>query len=277
MKRLPDNPLANPDGVIVLAHRGWRGRYPENTMLSFQQAAALGVDALEMDIHSTADGVLVVFHDDTLERTTNGRGPIHALTWAELQQLDAGYNWTNDGGQTYPFRGQGLTVPALSEIFTAFPDFWLNVDIKQRQPTIVRPFAQMIREYGLARQLCVASFHTETSEEFRREFPEVVTSASLSETRRLLILNKLRLGRFYRGQGRAFQPPEYEGALHVVTRRFVEDAHRHNVAVHVWTVNEISDMERLIDMGVDGLITDFPDRLLRLLGRMEPNEPPQRS
>lgn len=254
-----------------MAHRGWRGRFPENTMRSFAAAAALGVDALEMDIHSTADGVLVVFHDDTLERTTNGRGPIHALTLAELRQLDAGYNWTDDGGQTHPFRGQGLTVPTLEEVFTTFPGFWINVDIKQRQPSIVKPFARMIRDFGLTRQLCVGSFDNETVAEFRHECPEVVTIGSVNEVRRLFLLSKMRLGGLYRGQARAVQLPEYSGKTRVVTPRFVADAHRHGVGVHVWTVNEEADMARLMEMGVDGLITDFPDRLLRLLGRAATN------
>lgn len=268
MTRTTQHPFADPDGLLVMAHRGWRGYYPENTLLSFQQAAALQVDGLEMDIHSTADGVLVVFHDDTLERTTNGTGLIHNLTYAELKQLDAGYWWTNDDGKTYPFRGQGLTVPTIEEIFSHFPNFWINVDIKQRQPSIVKPFAQMIRDFRLTQQLCVASFHTETILEFRRECPEVFSSLSVPEVQRLFALSGLRLSGLYRGQGGAAQPPEYEGRWHIVNPLFVKAAHRHGVAVHVWTVNETADMIRLMEMGVDGLISDFPDRLLKLLGRM---------
>lgn len=255
-----------------MAHRGWRGYYPENTLLSFQKAATLPIDGLEMDIHSTADGVLVVFHDDTLDRTTNGTGAIHKLTYTELQQLDAGYWWTNDDGKTYPFRGQGLTVPTMEQIFTHFPNFWINVDIKQKQPSIIKPFAQMIRDFRLTQQLCVASFDTETILEFRQECPEVLSSLSVPEVQWLFALSGLGLSHFYhpktlpiRG---AAQPPEYEGRWHIVNPRFVKAAHQHGVAVHVWTVNETSDMIRLMEMGVDGIISDFPDRLLKLLGRM---------
>ncbi|MCP4421279.1 MAG: glycerophosphodiester phosphodiesterase, partial [Chloroflexi bacterium] len=137
--RLPNKPFATQGGVVVLAHRGWRGCYPENTMLAFEKAAELPIDGLEIDIHSTSDGVLVVFHDDSLERTTNGNGRIQDYTFAELQKLDAGYRFTPDDGQTFPFRGQGITIPILAEVFETFPRLWINIDIKQETPSIVRP------------------------------------------------------------------------------------------------------------------------------------------
>lgn len=267
-QKRPLHPWAFENGVIVLAHRGFRGQYPENTMLAFQKAAELGVDGLEMDIHATRDGVLVVSHDATVERTTNSTGPINAMTLAELQQLDAGYRWTPDGGQTFPFRGQGITISTLEEVFTAFPQFWINVDIKQAAPSIVTPFVAMIRRYDLAERMMVGSFDAVTVAQFRQECPEVATAASKAEARRLVILSKLRLGRFYRGQAQALQIPEWNGRTRVITPRFVKDAHRAGTAVHVWTVNETADMQRLLAWGVDGLITDYPDRLLKFLGRL---------
>ncbi|MEJ2749393.1 MAG: glycerophosphodiester phosphodiesterase [Anaerolineae bacterium] len=268
MLKRPLQPFAAENGVIVLAHRGFRGQYPENTMLSFQKAAELGVDGLEMDIHATRDGVLVVSHDATVDRVTNGTGRIKGMTLAELRWLDAGYRWTPDGGQTFPFRGQGITIPTLEEVFTAFPQFWINVDIKQRQPAIVTPFVQMIRQFGMAERMMVGSFDTSTVHRFRQECPEVATAATESEARRLVILNKLGLGRFYRGQAKALQIPERNGRLRIITPRFIKDAHQSGTAVHVWTVNETADMQRLIEWGADGLMTDYPDRLLQLLGRL---------
>ena len=263
----PFQPFAAENGIIVLAHRGFRGQYPENTMLAFQKAAELGVDGLEMDIHATSDGDLVVSHDETVDRMTNGSGSIKEMTLAELQQLDAGYRWTADEGQTFPFRGQGITIPTLAEVFTAFPQFWINVDIKQAQPTIVMPFVQMIRQFGMAERMMVGSFDTATVHRFRQECPAVATAATEPDARRLVILRKLGLGRFYRGPAQAMQLPEWNGRIRVITPRFLKDAHRAGTAVHVWTVNETVDMNRLIKWGVDGLITDYPDRLLRLLGR----------
>ncbi len=265
--RTPAHPFAD-DGVIVLAHRGFRGAYPENTMPAFQKAAELGVDGLETDIHQTKDGVLVVCHDETVDRTTNGSGLIKEMTLAELQRLDAGYRWTADNGRTYPHRGQGITIPTLEELFTAFPQFWINVDIKQSSPPIVTPFVAMIRQFNMADKMMVGSFDTETVRQFRQQCPEVAAAASEPEARRLVILSKLGLGRFYRGQAQAMQLPEWNGRLHIITPRFVKDAHQAGTAVHVWTVNETADMQRLIRIGVDGIITDFPNKMLKLLNRL---------
>ena len=268
--RLPDRPFACQGGVVVLAHRGWRGCYPENTMLAFRKAAELPIDGLEIDIHSTADGVLVVFHDATLERTTNGNGSIQDYTFAELQQLDAGYRFTSDGGQTFPFRGQGITIPPLAEVFESFPNLWINIDMKQETPSLVRSFSDLIRQHNVAHRLCVGSFSNQTVADFRRACPEVVRTTSHAEVVRLFVLSKLRLDRFYWGRGHALQIPEVDedSGLRLVTPRFVQAAHRNNIALHVWTVNEPADMQRFMDMGVDGLISDHPDWALRLLGRL---------
>ena len=268
--RLPNEPFAHQGGVVVLAHRGWRGLYPENTMLAFNKAAELPIDGLEIDIHQTADGVLVVCHDDTVDRTTDGSGHIQNHTLAELQQLDAGYRFTPDGGQTFPYRGQGITIPTLAEVFEAFSNLWINIDMKQETPSLVRPFTNLIRQHNVAERLCVGSFSNKTVADFRRACPEVTRVASHAEVVRWFVLNKLHLERFYWGRGQVVQIPEIDPDtnLRLVTPRSVRSAQRNNMAVHVWTVNETADMQRLIDMGVDGLISDFPDRALRLLGRL---------
>ena len=112
-----------------MAHRGGRQLWPENTLTAFRGAAAMGVDVLEMDVHSSSDGVLVVLHDDTIDRTTDGMGLVHDYPLTALQALDAGYQWTADEGATYPFRGQGIAIPTLAEVLEAFPDAFLNVEI----------------------------------------------------------------------------------------------------------------------------------------------------
>jgi glycerophosphoryl diester phosphodiesterase len=252
---------------LVMAHRGGRGLWPENTMVAFQHAVDLGVDVLEMDIHSSADGVLVVMHDDAVDRTTDGAGPIHSFTLEQLKALDAGYNWSSDGGQTFPYRGQGITVPTVEELFIAFPDMPMNIEIKQVEPSLAAPFCKLIRDHGKTDQVLVASFYKEAMEEFRRECPEVATTAVESEVRTLFILSKVMLEADYDLPAQAVQVPEYSGGLHVLTPRFVDAAHHRNLEVHAWTINEAEDMQRLIDLGVDGIITDYPDRLLTLLGR----------
>lgn len=268
--RLPSKPFAHQGGVVVLAHRGWRGLYPENTMLAFRKAAALPIDGLEIDIHQTADGVLVVCHDDTVDRTTDGNGRIQDFTLAELQQLDAGYRFTANGGQTFPFRGQGIVIPTLAKVFETFPNLWINIDMKQEMPSLVDAFADLIRRHDVAHRVCVGSFSNQTVADFRRACPEAARAASHAEVVRWTALGKLRLDRFYWGEGHALQIPEVDpdSGLRLVTARTVEAAHRNKMAVHVWTVNETAAMQRLLALGVDGLISDYPDRALRLLGRL---------
>ena len=251
--------------VLVFAHRGERGAAPENTLAAFQRAVDLGVDALEMDIHQTVDGALVVFHDETLERTTNGSGLLREQTLAQLQQLDAGYRWSADGGQSFPYRGQGLRIPTLEAVLQAFPQLRINVDIKQAAPSIVQPFVALIRAYGRTARTMVGSFDEATIAAFRAAAPEVPTAASLGETKRFYLLNRLRLGWLHRPVAHAYQIPEEAAGRRIVTPRFIRAAHARGQAVHVWTVNEVADMKRLIAWGVDGIMTDYPARLLALL------------
>ncbi|MDX1689376.1 MAG: glycerophosphodiester phosphodiesterase [Candidatus Promineifilaceae bacterium] len=251
----------------VIAHQGGDGLWPSNTLFAFEQAAAMGVDVLEMDIHATADGAIVVSHDETVDRLTDGRGLIKEMTLEEVQALDAGYRWNKDPAASFPYRGMGLTIPTLEAVFDAFPNMPLNVEIKQREPSLVPSLCALIRRHNRQDAILIASFHPQVMDEFRRECPEVATSATESEIRPFFVLNRIYLDAVYRPPAEAFQVPEYSGDLHVVTGRFVRGAHRHNVDVHVWTVDETDAMQRLLGLGVDGIITDRPDRLMTVLGR----------
>ncbi|MBA3695051.1 MAG: glycerophosphodiester phosphodiesterase [Acidobacteria bacterium] len=252
---------------LVFAHRGGGGLIPENTLEAFVYSARMGVDVLELDIHSTADGTLVVHHDAAVDRTTDGRGRVNELTLEAVKKLDAGYLFSLDSGQTFPFRGQKITVPTLREIFDALPEMTFNIEPKQHTPSIVKPLCSLIRERKMIDKTIVGSFNQTTIDDFRRECPEVATSASPSEVSRFLALSKAGLGDSYSPPMQALQVPENLGSLQVVSKEFVETAHRRNLKVHVWTINETADMQRLIEMGVDGIMTDYPDRLLKLLGR----------
>ncbi len=263
----PDYPFFAQEGFMVIAHQGGEHLRPSNTLPAFAHAVELGVDVLEMDIHASQDGVLVVIHDDTVDRTTDGNGRLQDLTLAQIKQLDAGHYWTNDDGQSYPYRGQGITVPSLEEILIAFPQMPMNIEIKQREPSIVQEVCDLLDQYGRRQSVLIASFHPETMVEFREACPGVATSMTEPEIRRYFTLNTLFLARLFNPPGEAFQVPEYAGGLHVVTDRFVRGATGRNVAVHVWTINDPADMQRFINLGVDGIITDRPDLLLELLGR----------
>lgn len=250
---------------LVMAHRGGAALWPENTLFAFDKAVDLGIHVLETEIHSSKEGALVLIHDRTVDRTTNGTGPINAFTLKELKELDAGYNWSSDGGQTFPFRGQGITIPTLEEVFTAFPKILFNIDIKQVEPSLVLPLCEMIRGFNMVEKVMVASFNSQTIKQFRLKCPEVATSASRSEISIFFAMNLLSLGSAYRTAAQALQVPEYSMGLHLLTQKFVDTAHKLNLKVHAWTINELADMRRLLELGVDGIITDYPDRLISLL------------
>ena len=275
----PNHPFLGQGLVppFVIAHRGGAGLWPENTLYAFQRAAAMGVDILETDMHSTADGALVLIHDPTVDRTTNGSGRVNHLTLSQLKALDAGYYWSEDGGSSFPFRGQGITVPMLEEVFSAFRAIRINIDIKQARPSVAERFCRLILDFGMVDRVMVASFNSSILRQFRRLCPAVATSAGRSEVRLFYALSLLSPRAAFLPAGcYALQVPVSRKGLRVITRRFLSSARLRNLQVHAWTVNSGPEMEWLLRLGVDGIVTDYPDRLLALLGR-RPGPPYQRS
>ncbi|MCU0238425.1 MAG: glycerophosphodiester phosphodiesterase [Pyrinomonadaceae bacterium] len=254
----------NNSSVLVFAHRGGGGLYPENTLEAFKFSADLGVDVLELDVHLTTDGKLVVLHDSTVNRTTNGNGKVKELTLAELKNLDAGYQFSTDNGQTFPFRNKNIKIPTLEEIFDALPDKNFNIEPKQSEPSMIKPLCDTLRERKATERVIIGSFRQQVLDEFRQICPEVATSASPSEALKFLFYQKIGLAETYSPKMQALQVPESLGSFKAVTKDFVESAHKSNLQVHVWTINETVDMQRLIDIGVDGIMTDYPDRLLEI-------------
>jgi glycerophosphoryl diester phosphodiesterase len=259
----------NRRSFLVFAHRGGGGIYPENTLEAFRYSAEMKVDVLELDIHATSDGKLVVLHDSSVDRTTDGSGKVKEMTLAELKKLDAGYRFSTDGGQTFPFRGKNITIPTLEEIFDNFPRTTFNIEPKQAEPSIIKPFCSLLREKKKTDKVMVGSFNQTVIDEFRRECPEVATSASPSEVSEFLVYQKSGLSGSYSPPMQALQVPEQLGGVQIVTQDFVESAHNLNLQVHVWTINETADMQRLIDLNVDGIMTDYPDKLLELKNRVK--------
>ena len=265
--KMPSHAFFDRAGPWVIAHRGGGGLWPENTLYAFRQSRKLGVDVLEMDVRSSKDGVLVVVHDEDLDRTTDGRGNVEELTLDQFENLDAGYGWSNDEGQTFPFRGRGIRIPALDEVFRNFPEMRLNVEVKSSDAGAADALCQAIRRHSKEKTVMVASFHQEVVEAFRACCPEVVTAATRREIVSFLGLELLFLGKLYRPEAEVFQVPQESGGFDVVTPGFVKSARAHNMQVQVWTVNQVGEMENLLAQGVNGILTDYPDRLLRLLGR----------
>jgi hypothetical protein len=158
VKPLPRHPYWTDAAPSVIAHRGGLGLWPENTVYAFREAAELGADILEMDVRQSADGHLLVMHDETVDRTTDGRGFVATLALETLQRLDAGYRWSSDGGRTYPYRGEGLTVPTVREVFAALPGARMNLELKARGPELSEPLCRLIRERHMVDRVVVASF-----------------------------------------------------------------------------------------------------------------------
>jgi glycerophosphoryl diester phosphodiesterase len=265
----PEHPYyaGNLNQPLIIAHQGGDGLWPGDTLFAYQHAADLGVDVLEMDIHITKDGTLVLMHDEAVDRTTDGTGEIESMTLAELKKLDAGYDWSPDEGKTFPFRGQGVTVTTLEEIFQAFPEMHMTIEIKKSNASMIKPFCDLIRQYKMQDKILVASFYDDKMKEFRAECPEVATSSAKNETTVFVLLTKAFLGGFYSPKFYSLQVPEESGGITVMTEAFVRAAHARNLAVEPWTINDAETMQKLINWGVDGIITDRPEIMLKVLGR----------
>lgn len=247
------------DGApLLIAHRGGAGLAPENTLAAFMNAVSeWHADMMELDVQATADGHCVVIHDETVDRTTNGTGAVAGITLGALQRLDAGYNFTRDGGRTYPFRDRGVRIPTFAELLQALPDMRFTVEVKAGAAQA--PLFRTIDYYDARERVIVAGMY----ERDRTQFVDYrgAVSASGEELKRFLYRHAFRLGRLKPPRADVVQTCESYRGQTIVSPRFVRVLKRHGIPVHVWTVNEVADMHRLLDWGVEGLITDRPDIL----------------
>lgn len=260
---------------LLIAHRGGSLLAPENTLHAFRRALHWWrADLLEIDVQPTRDGECVVIHDPTVDRTTDGTGRVADHTLAELRALDAGYRFTPDGGRTFPYRGRGVALSTLREVLEALPAARVNVEIKdgRAQAAVQRA----IDATGATHRVLIAAGDRRNRSSFRDYAGP--TSAGAQELYAFLAHHLSRTTRFYRPPVDAFQMPEKAGGRQVLSPRWIREAHARNVAIHVWTVDGEADMRRLLSWGVDGVISDRPDRLARVLhqvaGRPLPPGPP---
>jgi glycerophosphoryl diester phosphodiesterase len=250
----------------LFAHRGGSIEAPENTLEAFANGLRAGADRLELDVHGTADGEVVVIHDPTLDRTTDGSGEVRARTLAEIRRFDAGYRFLDAAGAA-PFRGRGVRVPTLAEVLAAFPGVPLNVEIKQRAPTIEDAVLAVFDRFAARAQVLLAAEDGRIMARIRERAGGVLTGSSVDDV--VAFAEAWEAGRLdrYRHPGVALQvPPDFFGRP-LVTRELVEHAHRLGVEVHVWTIDDPVEMERLLGLGVDGLMTDVPHRAAGVIGR----------
>jgi glycerophosphoryl diester phosphodiesterase len=228
-----------------------------------------GAGGLELDVHLTRDGHIVVIHDATVDRTTNGTGAVSEMTLDDLRGLDAGHNFSPDGGPTYPYRGRGVRVPRLGEVLREFPDVAVNIDIKVGSPGIEESVLGVLRETNTSERVLVVSTSHAIVKRFRKvSGGHVSTGASKWEIGVFYILSKLSLERLVRPAYDALQVPLRHRGIPLVTPRFLKAAHARDVRVDVWTINQAEEMRRLLDLGVDVIMTDRPGMLAEVLQRL---------
>jgi glycerophosphoryl diester phosphodiesterase len=248
----------------VFAHRGGAALAPENTLAAFDRGLALGADGLELDVHLSRDGVVVVHHDATLQRTTNLAGPIAARTADELARTDAGYAFRTAG--EFPFRGLGLGVPTLAAVLARYRDVPIVIELKVNDSAMARAAVDVVRRADAVDRVCLSSSGLRAVQEVRRLEPALATGAAREEVRWAMYWSRLRWP-VRRAPYGGFQVPEWSAGTHVVSRRFVQHAHEAAVRVQVWTVDDESQGGRLLEWGVDALITDRPDIIVPFVQR----------
>jgi glycerophosphoryl diester phosphodiesterase len=246
---------------IVVAHRGGGGLRPENTLAAFDHAVGLGCTFLELDVHLSKDGVPVVIHDARLERTTDGSGHVSSYSASELQEFDAGYRWSEDGTQ-FPFRGQGIVIPTLREVFERYSRSRISIDLKHPSRDLCRSVAELISSFGREELTIVGSFSCRSARAFRRMSPYTFASACPNEVRRMVAASRLGIRLLAQSRAGYLMVPEYWKQVHITTDSFVRMAGELDKMVLVWTVNDIETANRLVRAGVDGLITDYPARMM---------------
>jgi glycerophosphoryl diester phosphodiesterase len=254
----------------LFGHRGASGEAPENTLPSFDLAWRQGVRFLETDCHATRDGEIVVFHDATLERTTDGRGRLRDLSFEELQRLDAGFRFTPDG-ESFPYRGKGVRVPRLADVLAAFPDARVNLEVKEASAPVAARVLEVIRAARAEERVLLAADEPEILDRIRALEPRT----ALGSSREDVIAFYLALGEgrieSHRPRGHALQiPPSFLGR-DLVTRESIAAAHALGLEIHVWTINGPGEMRALLEVGADGLMSDFPARLVSVARKLAPS------
>ncbi len=257
----------------ITGHRGAAGITPENTLASFRRGLDDGATFIELDVHATRGGEIVIIHDETVQRTTDGAGLVRETGLDELKRLDAGFRFTADGGATYPFRGRGIRVPTLREFFTDFSRAKATLEIKELAAPAIETLFDLVEEFGKAQQVLVAAEDDAMMDAARtvirgRGLP-VATGFSLGEIRAFMTALWTGSAPPPEAPGQALQIPRRYQGMELVTPASVAAAHGLGVEVHVWTINEVNEMKELLALGVDGIVTDYPARLREVVRQSE--------
>jgi glycerophosphoryl diester phosphodiesterase len=251
---------------VNFAHRGASARAPENTLEAFRLAVEAGAGGLELDVRMTRGGEVGVIHDATVDRVTDGSGAVAGMTLDEVRCFDAGYSFSPDGGRTFPYRGRAVRIPTLAEVYEEFPDIYVNADIKEAQPEAEEAVLSVIKDAAAEGRTLVASTDHAVLRRFRKvSGGHISTGASRREIAAFYVLSRLHLEALVSPAYEALQVPVEHRGIKLVTPRFVRAAHSRGVRVDVWTINDVAEMNQLLDLGVDVIMTDRPEVLESLL------------
>ena len=259
------HPYFELERPVVIGHRGAAATHPENTLLSFEAALDAGAQILESDVHLTRDGIPILLHDPSLERTTNGDGLAAALDWSEIAERDAGYQFASAGGR-FPFRGQGIQVARLDAAFAAFPDARFNLEIKSEDPRASQATLDLILEHDRAARTLVTAGEDPIMEILLGALAEHAARPALGACLGDL-LQIVRAALEGASPAARAAVPAHVMALQIpadfageplATPTLIDFAHAAGIQVHVWTINDLAQTEALVQMGVDGVITDDP-------------------
>ena len=259
------------DAPLIVAHRGGRNLFPENTMIAFQGSANLGVDILEMDVAMTKDETLITCHDLTIDRTSNGSGNVIDYTYSELSQFNFGYHFTDLDGNK-PFENVTVPPPRLEDIFAAFRDHKLMIEIKDRDENGKRAaeiLQSLIEQYELQNQVIVVAF-SEAVLDYYYEITngEILVGISEEEAKRLVFSGLSGMEFLFKPRAAIAAFPTESSGIKLSSKRVVNSAHRRNMGMYYWTINNKETMRMLIEAGADGLITDRPDLMQEVLFEM---------
>ncbi len=256
--------------VLAIAHRGGRGIAPEGTMAAFDQAAALGVDMFEYDTHITSDGHLVVIHDPSVDRTTNGTGLVNEMTLEEVQMLDAGYRFVDQNGEQ-PFKDQGVYIPTVEEVFQKYPTIRHLIELKDTNAPelyedVIQELWHLIQAYNMEDNVMVGSFTHSINERFEEvTWGEIPIGAGEEAVRDFATKHVVYLNGLAKSNVDSLQLPIESDGFDLTTKNLISSAKKRNMSVYYWTINDRETMQILIDKKVDGIMSDYPDLLIEVL------------
>lgn len=256
--------------VLNIAHRGGRGLAPEGTIAAFDNALKLDVDMFEYDTHITKDGQLVVIHDPTVDRTTNGTGKVNEMTLEEIQELDAGYNFVDEKGE-YTYREQGVYIPTIEEMFQRYPNMRHLIEMKDTNDPhlyedVIQELWRLIQVYNMEDQVMVGSFDHAINERFETvTWGQVPIGAGESAVRSFVEKHVPYLNGLAPSAVDSLQLPVEQEGYDLATTNIIQSAKKRNMSIYYWTINDENQMRELIAKGVDGIMTDYPDRLHKVL------------